>query len=92
MFSIQFTPIIYKSSYNISYRDLGFLKNAQKSPDYYSETSQDGHPSGNAKLAVLQRWPSYGTYVYIVFAKLMSKSLKWIQTDTHTLNKEKGVF
>ena len=26
----------------------------------YSKTSQDGHPSGNAKVAVLQRWPSYG--------------------------------
>ena len=25
----------------------------------YSRTSQDGHPSGNAKLAVLQRWQSY---------------------------------
>ena len=27
---------------------------------FYSKTSQDGHPSGNAKVAVLQRWPSYG--------------------------------
>ena len=25
-----------------------------------SKTSQDGHPSGNAKVVVLQRWPSYG--------------------------------
>ena len=58
----------------------------------YSKPSQDGHPSVNAKLAVLQRWPSYGTYVYTVFAKLMSKSVKWIQTDTHTSNKEEGVF
>ena len=29
---------------------------------------------------------------YTVFAKLMSKSIKWIQTDTHILNKEEGVF
>ena len=25
----------------------------------YSETSEDGHPLGNEKVAVLQRWPSY---------------------------------
>ena len=25
----------------------------------YSVTSQDGHPLGNEKMVVLQRWPSY---------------------------------
>ena len=30
----------------------------------YSRTSQDGHPSGNAKLAVLQRWPSCGGIIF----------------------------
>ena len=27
---------------------------------YYSKTSQDGHPLGNAKVAFLQMWLSYG--------------------------------
>ena len=32
----------------------------------YSRTSQDGHPSGNAKLAVLWRWPSYGGLLFVL--------------------------
>ena len=31
----------------------------------YSKTSQNGHPLGNAKLAVLQRWPSYGNFPFM---------------------------
>ena len=39
---------------------LFFLKIKQNS---YSETSQDRHPLMNEKMAVLQRWPSYGGHL-----------------------------
>ena len=45
----------------ISYGPAPKAKSVEKISKFaYSETSQDGHPLGNEKLAVLQRWPSYG--------------------------------
>ena len=50
----------------------------------YSKTSQDGHPSGNVKLAVLQRWPSYGNTPFMnnrwvnMFGRVSDRS-KWTQ-------------
>ena len=50
----------------------------------YSKTSQNGHPLGNAKLAVLQRWPSYGNTPFMnnrwvnMFGRVSDRS-KWTQ-------------
>ena len=55
-----------------------------------SKTSQDGHPSGNAKLSVLQRWPSYGNTQFM--SQHVWRGFRSVKMDTNTLNKEEGVF